>query len=842
MNLDKLTYKTIVLQIKAITLQLKYFNIKLLLIKEIIKIFYNELINILQHNNIEQLIKTNFNNNSMKHFKNLLPAVALMATMGMSPMSSFAADINVIPTPVKLTQQKGEFSLPSNVSMAYNTDEGKAIAQYLANKLKTSTGCEVSMGVKKGTVNIVINPSMKMNDEGYRLQVTPKGVTIKAKTGKGAFYGMQTFLQLLPAEVESESVAKGVKWVAQCCDIDDYPRFGYRGFHLDPCRHFITAENVKKQIDLMASLKVNTMHFHLTEDQGWRIEIKKYPKLTSIGSWRKEGDGKVYGGFYTQEQIKDIVAYAAKRYVTVIPEVDLPGHMMAAIAAYPELSCKGEQWTLRTVWGVEDIVMCPGKELMFNFLDDIFKEMVPLFPGIYFHIGGDECPKTSWKNCPTCQKRIADEHLQGDGKHTSEERLQSYVIKRVEKMLDKYGKKIIGWDEILEGGLSENATVMSWRGIDGGIEAAKQGHDVIMTPGSGGLYLDHYQGDPRIEPLTIPSNPAYLSKTYAFDPVPEVIREAGLEKHVLGVQCNNWSEYMYSNAKMEYMMYPRSLALSEVAWSPLNRKDFANFSKRVDANLVRLDKRHINYHMPLPEQPLGSCDKVVIVKDTTVTFTTSRPMKMVYTLDGTTPTPQSTVYTEPIKVSNNCVLNIATVLPSGKMSKIRTIQVEKQTYAPAVEVKDVKPGLAMKRIRGHFNNVLELQWTDDAWETSIINNFDGMKIKQADDGHTLRGENGYAAIAEGYINVPEDGVYYVSSRTDQVWIDSKLVIDNSNEVKSISHHDSCVALAKGLHPVKFIFVANITGGWPAWWNELNIQLRKDNTEKFVKIADNQLFH
>ena len=501
MNLDKLTYKTIVLQIKAITLQLKYFNIKLLLIKEIIKIFYNELINILQHNNIEQLIKTNFNNNSMKHFKNLLPAVALMATMGMSPMSSFAADINVIPTPVKLTQQKGEFSLPSNVSMAYNTDEGKAIAQYLANKLKTSTGCEVSLGVKKGTVNIVINPSMKMNDEGYRLQVTPKGVTIKAKTGKGAFYGMQTFLQLLPAEVESESVAKGVKWVAQCCDIDDYPRFSYRGFHLDPCRHFITAENVKKQIDLMASLKVNTMHFHLTEDQGWRIEIKKYPKLTSIGSWRKEGDGKVYGGFYTQEQIKDIVAYAAKRYVTVIPEVDLPGHMMAAIAAYPELSCKGEQWTLRTVWGVEDIVMCPGKELMFNFLDDIFKEMVPLFPGTYFHIGGDECPKTSWKNCPTCQKRIADEHLQGDGKHTSEERLQSYVIKRVEKMLDKYGKKIIGWDEILEGGLSENATVMSWRGIDGGIEAAKQGHDVIMTPGSGGLYLDHYQGGPRFEAL-----------------------------------------------------------------------------------------------------------------------------------------------------------------------------------------------------------------------------------------------------------------------------------------------------------------------------------------------------
>ena len=778
----------------------------------------------------------------MNQIKKLFPAIALMATMSMGQVPALAADINVIPIPVKVSEQRGEFTLPQNINIQYNTDEGKAIAGYLAGKLKASTGYTVNVGNKKGNVTISINPKLKMHNEGYQLQVTAKGVNIKAKTGKGAFYGMQTFLQLLPAEVESANVVKGVKWVAQCCNIDDYPRFGYRGFHLDPCRHFITVENVKKQIDLMASLKVNTMHFHLTEDQGWRIEIKKYPKLTSIGSIRKEGDGSYYGGFYTQEQIKDIVSYAAKRYITVIPEVDLPGHMMAAISAYPELSCKGEQWSLRTVWGVEDIVMCPGKELMFNFLDDVFKEMVPLFPGKYFHIGGDECPKTSWKTCPTCQKRIADEHLQADDKHTAEQKLQSYVIKRVEKMLEKYGKSIIGWDEILEGGLSENATVMSWRGIDGGIEAAKQGHDVIMTPGSGGMYLDWYQGDPRIEPITIPSASFPMSNTYGFDPVPDVIREAGLGKHVLGVQCNNWSEYMYSNAKMEYMMYPRSLALAEVAWSPLSRKNYTDFCKRLDANVVRLDQRHVNYHIPLPEQPFGSCDKVIITKDTDLTFTTTRPMKMVYTLDGTKPTPTSTVYTQPIKVTTDCVLNIATVLPSGKMSRIRNIVIEKRGFTPAVQVKDVKPGLEMKRIKGYFKHVRELDMADGTWENSIINGLEDVKIKQADDARTLRGENCYAAIAEGYINVPEDGVYFVSSRTDQVWIDNKLVIDNSGEVKGVSHRDNCVALAKGLHPVKYIFIANITGGWPSWWNEQNIQLRKDGTEQFVNIANDQLFH
>lgn len=762
------------------------------------------------------------------------------AMLGVNPTSAIAANVNIIPIPVKTQTLKGEFVLPRKVVIAYQTTEGKNIAQYMADKLKASTGYEVILSEKKGNITIQITPSLKMAEEGYHLNVTAKGVTIKAKTAKGAFYGMQSFMQLLPAKIESPTKVDGVKWVAQCCNIEDAPRFGYRGFHLDPCRHFITVENVKKQLDLMSMFKVNTMHFHLTEDQGWRIEIKKYPKLTTIGSIRTEGDGSSYGGYYTQEQIKEIVDYAAKRYITVIPEIDLPGHMMAAISAYPNLSCKGEKWSLRTVWGVEDIVMCAGKEDMFNFLGDIFDEIVPLFPGKYFHIGGDECPKTSWKNCPTCQKRIKDEGLQTDGKHTAEDRLQSYVIKRVEKMLEQRGRKIIGWDEILEGGLSPNATVMSWRGTQGGIEAAMQKHDVIMTPGSDGMYLDWYQGDSKIEPVTIPSTPKYLATTYNYNPVPDTIKSLGLAHHILGVQCNNWSEYMYTNAKMEYMMYPRAVALSEIAWSPLSKKNFEDFCRRLDANSIRLDEHHITYHIPLPEQPYGSCNKVVITKDTTVTFTTSRPVKMVYTLDGTTPTPSSAVYTAPIPVSGNTIIKIATVLPTGKMSKIRTVEVEKQAYAPAVKVEAPKKGLKMKRIKGNFLKVSQLELADGTWEYADIDNLKDIKIKQEDDAATLRGANNYAAIAEGYINIPEDGVYYLSSRFEQVWIDNKLVINNEGDVKASTLNDSSVALAKGLHPIRIVFLSNIVGGWPSWWSKTSIEIRKDS-EQLFKEVDNSFY-
>ena len=297
---------------------------------------------------------------------------------------------------------------------------------------------------------------------------------------------------------------------------------------------------------------------------------------------------------------------------------------------------------------------------------------------------------------------------------------------------------------------------------------------------------------------------------------------------------------LFRSAKMEYMMYPRAIALSEIAWSPVSRKNFKDFCRRLDANCVRLDERHIHYHIPLPEQPLGSCDKVVITGDTAVTFTTSRSMKMVYTLDGSTPTPSSSAYAEPIRVSGNTIIKIATILPSGKMSRIRTVDVEKQTYAPAVKVEGAKPGLQMKRIKGNYLKVDQLEWADAAWECANIEGLEQMKIQQKDDAATLRGANNYAAIAEGYINIPEDGVYYLSSRLEQVWIDNKLMISNEGDVKAGTNHDTSVALAKGLHPFKVVFLSNIVGGWPSWWSSLGIEMRKDSEQKFTPV-DNSMF-
>ncbi len=773
--------------------------------------------------------------------KKLTSLLSLTAALCMSPTFAVGADINIIPVPVKVDKQSGEFTLPKQPVISYNTNAGKSIGDFFAGRIKASTGYNVKVLGKKGDINIVINPRLKMHDEGYFLDVNAKGVTVKAKTAQGAFYGMESFMQLLPAEIESSTVVKNVKWVAQNCSIEDYPRFGYRGFMLDPCRHFISVENVKKQIDLLAMFKVNTMHFHLTEDQGWRIEIKKYPKLTSIGSKRTDGEGTVHEGFYTQEQIKDIVKYAAERYITVIPELEVPGHEMAAISAYPELCCTGEQNTPRIVWGVEEIVMCPGKEKVFEFLEDVVKEMVPLFPSKYFHIGGDECPKISWKNCPTCQKRIKDEHLEGDGQHTAEERLQSYVIKRMEKVLAKYGKKIIGWDEILEGGLSPQATVMSWRGEEGGIAAALQKHDVIMTPGGNGMYLDAYQGDYRVEPVTI-GGKTLLSKTYSYDPVPDTLKKAGLDKHILGVQCNNWSEYMYDNAKMEYQMYPRAVAVAEVGWSPLSRKEFNDFNKRLDANLLRLDEHKINYHIPMPEQPGGSLDKIVFTDNATIAFETSRPTKMYYTLDGTEPTLSSKEYTSPIKVTDNTTIKIVSASVTGRLSKVRTISVEKQDYAPATAVEAPKCGLTMKRVKGYFHNVAELGSTNSTWETSTINHLKEMLVPQKDDAAVLRGAGAYASVAEGYVYVPEDGVYTISTLTDQLWIDNKLVINNDPDVKRFSHNDTQLALQKGLHPVKIVFISTIKGGWPSWWNGISVKMGKDGVKSLQNVVDTQFFH
>lgn len=778
------------------------------------------------------------------YFSTLCAGVALtfLASCGgqQGEVKPYNEGINIIPMPQNLVQNQGVFKLSSGTSFGATTDEAKTVAEFFAAKMRNATGYNISVS-DKGDITLTLDAALDVNDEGYTLDVTSEGVTVKAKTPQGLFYGMQSFMQLLPAEIESAEKASGIAWQAPAVSIKDEPRFGYRGVMLDVCRHFIPVEDIKKQIDVLSLFKINRLHWHLTEDQGWRIEIKKYPKLTEVGSKRIDGEGTEYKGYYTQGEIKEVVKYAQDRFITIVPELEMPGHELAAIAAYPELSCKGEAITPRIIWGVEDIVMCPGKEDMFVFLEDVIKEMVELFPGTYFHVGGDECPKTSWKNCPTCQARIKKEGLKADGKHTAEERLQSYVITRMEGVLAKYGKKIIGWDEILEGGLSPDATVMSWRGEEGGIASALQDHDVIMTPGGNGMYLDHYQGDSKIEPVAI-GGYTTLEKTYSYNPTPDTLVAMKKDHFVKGVQTNIWTEYLYNVDLVEYRMYPRVLALSEIGWTNVDRKNFDDFARRINNAYVRLDEHAVNYHIPQPEQPNGSCNFVAFVDNATLEFKTTRPVKMVYTVDGTEPTAQSTEYTAPLTFTETTTLKIASALPSGKLSPVRTIQVEKQTLAPAKEVAKTTPGLNMQVFDGMYLNVEALKSANVQPKTTKVIKETKELREQVKTSESMRGVKQYAAVAEGYVNIPEDGVYYISSDLEEVWIDGKLLINNGGEVKRFSRHDNSVALAKGLHEIKAVFLGHIIGGWPSNWNDGSINLRKADADKFTKIDGKMLCH
>jgi hexosaminidase len=756
-------------------------------------------------------------------------------------LKEYNQGINIIPKPDSLTQHEGTFRLNVKTSFYAVAPEAKTVASFFASKLQTSTGIPLNVSDKESSKNVIsllIDASLDVNDEGYTLDVTPLSATVRAKTPQGLFYGMQSFMQLLPAEIESREVVEDV-WSVPCVSVKDEPRFGYRGIMLDPCRHFMPVENVKKYLDVLSLFKINRMHWHLTDDQGWRIEIKRYPKLTETGATRVEGEGFEYGGFYTQDEVREIVRYASERFITIIPEIELPGHEMAAIAAYPELSCGGQTLSPRVIWGVEDVVLCAGKESVFEFLENVFKEVVTLFPCEYVHIGGDECPKSEWKKCPLCQKRIREEGLTAKDGYTAEERLQSYFVQRMEKTLAKYGKKIIGWDEILEGGLAPTATVMSWRGEDGGIAAAAMDHDVIMTPQNDGMYLDRYEGDYKIDPVTI-GGKATIETVYRYDPVPDTLVKQGKVHFVKGVQCNTWSEYMYTEELREYRIFPRILALAEIAWTSSEKKDYKDFERRINNAYVRLDAYHINYYIPLPEQPGGSCDFIAFTDKTTLEFTTSRPIKIVYTTDGTEPTPESSVYEAPLEFTESGTLMIRSILPSGKMSPVRVITIEKQELAAAVEVGNRKPGLKVKLTKGMYLKSSEIDGISDWRETSINRLREiTMAVKTSE---SMRNVNQYAAVASGYVDIPEDGVYYFSSELEEVWIDGKLLINNGGEVKRFSRSDRSVALAKGLHKLKAVFLGHIIGGWPSNWNNGDIRIRKAGDDRFKSVRPEQLFY
>lgn len=504
--------------------------------------------------------------------------------------------VNIIPKPQSLKVKPGTFRLDKNTCIVVKNDGDRDAADFFNDYLNKFYG--FSLNILDHATNNYIHFSTRQfvkapdNDEHYDLNGTSGSISIAGNSYAGTFLGMQSLIQLLPLKKSSSLQLPLVS-------ISDQPRLKYRGLMLDVARHFFDVEFVKKYIDFIALHKMNRFHWHLTDDQGWRIEIKKYPKLTEVGAYRNGtiigrypgtgNDNLHYGGFYTQDQIKDVIAYAAKRHITVIPEIEMPGHGKAALASYPYLGCKGGPYEVKQTWGIEPEVYCAGNDSVFTFLQDVLDEVIPLFPSQYVHVGGDECPKDSWKICQKCQKRIRDNNLK------NEHELQSYFIQRIETYVNSKGKKIIGWDEILEGGLAPNATVMSWRGEEGGIEAAKQDHDVIMTPGTH-VYLDHAQSK-KEDSVTIGG---YLSiqKVYSYEPVPLVLNEKQ-KQHVLGAQGNVWTEYMKSPRKVEYMLFPRLSALSEVLWSTAASRNWNDFEKRLGVQFKRYDLWGVNYSRAL---------------------------------------------------------------------------------------------------------------------------------------------------------------------------------------------------------------------------------------------------
>ena len=635
-------------------------------------------------------------------------------------------------------------------------------------------------------------------EEGYALYVKPDGISILGRNA-GQFYAIQTLMQMIPVDFKGEAKIPAV-------EIDDQPRFKYRGMHLDVSRHFMPLDFVKKYIDLLAQYKFNQFHWHLTDDQGWRIEIKKYPKLTQVGSKRPDtvvlknfnpyiGDGVPVEGFYTQEQIKEVVAYAKARKINVIPEIELPGHASAALAAYPELGCKENfDYKVQRTWGIFKEVFCPT-DTTFKFLEDVLEETIALFPDSpYIHIGGDEVLKDHWKESAFVQDLMKRENLK------DEHEVQSYFIRRIEKFVNSKGKRIIGWDEILEGGLAPNATVMSWRGEKGGITAAKAKHDVIMTP-TDYLYFDYGQGDPKSELQFNIGGYVPLEKVYSYNPHPKELTEDE-KKYVLGAQANVWAEYLKKPENVEYMVFPRMLALSEVVWSPHESKNYADFQRRLGAHFPRLDKQNVNYRIP---EPIGLTNVVIeSKKNDIVTFDVLGPFnknwKIFYTLDGSEPTEKSQMYDRsivtPIGWDQKIDLKTIVVNEKGRKSGVYAWIIWRREMLAATDLKDAEAGASFRTFAQNFSNI-------DAMTNAKPENSGQTKslgLLQFKDKMSETAP--FAVEFEGFINVPADEIYEFEVSADDgaaLWIGDEKVVNNDGIKEKSTPQSGIVPLKKGYH-------------------------------------------
>lgn len=714
-------------------------------------------------------------------------------------------NLGIIPAPKSVVKKSGFFTLNQNTAILYNLPEDKKIAEFFRDLIKEQEGYElvIAKNFIQAPERIISfnSEDAGFKDEAYEIDINEKEISLKGSE-RGLFYAMQTVSQIYLAFKETHQIPQ-VK-------IIDEPRYGYRGLHLDVGRHFFSVDFIKKYIDFMAMYKLNNFHWHLTEDQGWRIEIKKYPKLTQIGAFRAQTlvgnyhdrmpqwfDGKPYGGFYTQEEVKNIVAYASSKYINVIPEIELPGHSVAALAAYPELACgdKPGPFKVEEKWGVFPDIYCAGKDQTFEFLQDVLTEVMALFPSQYIHIGGDEAPKAKWKTCPHCQKRIKSQKLK------NEEELQSYFIERIEKFVNKNGRSIIGWDEILEGGLAPNATVMAWRGVSFGITAAKQNHDVIMSPGTQGLYLDHVQGRSDQEPLSIGGD-GRISLIYNYNPTPTGLTPQQ-QQYIKGVQANMWTEYMPTEDKVEYMLFPRIMALSEIAWTMPDQKDFENFNEqRVPVHLSWIDKTQTLYRVPTA---LGA-------KDTSINVTQSYALdikpsvkgaKIYYTIDGKQPDETTTLYQGKTDIivpkGERRVLKTIVISPSGKRSPIiSTLLINREPMQADTSVEPIQGFLKYYYVPGKFKSTVEID-TNLATKKGIANQISINKI-------TGKARE-YGLVFTGFIKVNEDANFEFSLYSDdgsKLYINDEIIIDN-DEKHARYERAAGVHLRPGFHKIKVAY-------------------------------------
>jgi len=721
---------------------------------------------------------------------------ALFLTMlpGMQAVAAPTVATEVLmPMPASVQRLQGSYVPAPRITVSVSGAHGaqrRELGELTATILREAWQRDATLSGtgKTADVQLTLAPNLQANPESYTLQVDSRGIALEAPSTVGLFNGLQTLRQLATTDSLNEGIA--------AVRIEDAPRFHYRGLHLDVARHMVPVEDIKRQLDLMARYKFNVFHWHLTDDQGWRLEIKRYPRLTTVGANRKEtvlgrysdtyvGDGQPYGGYYTQQQVREIVAYAKQRHIEVIPEIDIPGHTVAALAAYPELACTPGPFEVRTTWGIDDNILCPSEQ-SFTFVQDVLSEVMALFPSKYLHLGGDEAPTTRWEQSPLAQSIIQREKL------ANEHALQGWFLRRIEAFVNAKGRRIIGWDEILDGDPSPTATVMSWRGMAGGIAAAQRGHDVIMSP-TDYAYFDYCQGNPAREPICIGGN-LPLSRVYEFEPVPAALTPEQA-RHILGGQANVWTEYLKTPDDVEYMLWPRALVMAEVLWSPQAARDWAGFQQRLPAQLATLDRFDVNYRVPGVEG-LES-DVLSLQNSAPLQLRTALPDAVIrYTLDGTDPNPQSPRYDGPMQLAltdAGTIVSARAYTASGRPSPVASARYRRAHLQPAVAGKKLHPGLHRRYVEGDVANVAGL-------DTQAVTRED-VATDATIPGHAR--ELSFGLLFDGYLRVPQDGIYRFTLRSDDgsvLRIGDEVVVDRDGP-RSPGDTAGSVALAAGLHPV-----------------------------------------